>query len=95
MTSYQSELKDGAYVALVTGMLTVNGVEKEVKLDATMSGDGKVGLKATGTTKLLMTDFGVKPVTALMGTIRTGNEVTVKIDLTGVVAAAVAQLPEK
>lgn len=30
-----------------------------------------------GTQKLLMTDYGIDPPTALMGTMRTGNEITV------------------
>jgi polyisoprenoid-binding protein YceI len=73
-------------------LLTVNGVEKPVMLDATISGE-PIALRAVGTTKFRMTDFGVKPVTALMGTIRTGDEITVRFDLIGVAARSIAQLP--
>lgn len=93
MTSYSAVPSASAARATVKGLLTVNGVEKEVTLDATITGDAKSGLKAIGTTKFLMTDFGVKPVTALLGTIRTGNEVTIEFALTGSVAQAVAMLP--
>ena len=78
--------------AFVVGKLTINGVEKEITMNATMSGDA-AALKAVGSVKLKMTDFGIKPVTALMGTIRTGDEVTVKFELVGAAAKAVAALP--
>lgn len=94
MTSYAAEPKDGAFAAKVGGMLTVNGVTKDVTLLATISGE-PAALQAVGTTKFNMTDFGVKPVTALMGTIRTGNEVTIRFDLTGSAAMSIAALPRQ
>ena len=95
MKTYNATAKGDGYDAVITGILTVNGVEKEVKAEATMTTDGKGGLKAVGTSAMKMTDFGVKPVTALMGTIRTGDAITVKFDLTGVAATAIAQLPRE
>jgi polyisoprenoid-binding protein YceI len=79
--------------AVITGDLTVNGVTRPVQATATMTPAGENGLKAVGSTALKMTDFGIKPVTALLGTIRTGDAITVKFDLTGVAATAIAQLP--
>jgi hypothetical protein len=38
-------------------------------------------VKAEGELPLLMTDFGVKPPTALLGTLRTDNKITVKFSL--------------
>ena len=95
MKTYQATPKGDAYEAVITGLLTVNGVEKELKAEATMTQDGKGGLKAVGSAAMKMTDFGVKPVTALMGTIRTGDAITVRFDLTGVAAQAVAELPRE
>lgn len=92
LTSYAAEPRAGAYAAKVGGMLKVNGIEKPVVLEATLSGEPGA-LQAVGTTKFRMTDFGIKPVTALMGTIRTGDEVTIKFDLTGAAAKSIAQLP--
>ena len=92
LTTFRSAPENGAYAAVVTGMLTINGVEKEVVMNATLSGDA-AALKASGSVTLKMTDFGIKPVTALMGTIRTGNDVTVKFELVGAAARAVAALP--
>jgi polyisoprenoid-binding protein YceI len=95
MKTYKAEPKADAFAAIVTGMLTINGVTKEIPAAATMTGDAKAGLKANGSATFKMTDFGVKPVTALMGTIRTGDQVTVKFDLTGFLAEAVAALPQE
>jgi polyisoprenoid-binding protein YceI len=95
MTRYASSADSSAYAAVIGGLLTVNGVEKEVELKATMTGDGKGTLQAVGSTSFKMTDFGVKPVTALLGTIRTGDAVTVKFELTGAAAQAVAALPQE
>jgi len=95
MKTYQATPKGDAYEAVITGLLTVNGVEKELKAEATMTQDGKGGLKAVGSAAMKMTDFGVKPVTALMGTIRTGDAITVRFDLAGVAAQAVAELPRE
>ena len=91
LTSYTAEPNAGAIAARVGGMLTVNGVERPVTLEATLTGEPGA-LQAVGTTKFKMTDFGIKPVTALMGTIRTGDEVTIKFDLTGAAARSIAQL---
>lgn len=95
MKTYSATPNGGAYDAVITGLLTVNGVEKEVKAEATMTPDGKGGLRAVGSAAMKMTDFGLKPVTALMGTIRTGDAITVKFDLAGVAAQAVAELPHE
>ena len=92
MTSYTSTPDNGAYTATVTGVLTVNGVEKEVVATATMSGDASA-LKAEGSTTFRMTEFGIKPVTALLGTIRTKDEVTIKFALVGAAAKGIAALP--
>ena len=74
------ELKDSFTVKTV-GALTVAGTERTVNMDvrATRLPDGTV--RAEGALPLLMTDFGVKPPTALLGTLRTHDRVTVKFEL--------------
>jgi len=49
----------------------------------TRDGGNATGLdiRAEGALPLLMTDFGVKPPTALLGTLRTANKITVKFSL--------------
>jgi polyisoprenoid-binding protein YceI len=71
----------GSFTLKTVGALTIAGTEKSVQMDvsATRSSDGSI--RATGALPLLMTDFGVKPPTALLGTLRTSNKVTVKFEL--------------
>jgi hypothetical protein len=38
-------------------------------------------MTGTGALKFLMTDFGIKPPVALLGTLRTKNEVEVKFEV--------------
>jgi polyisoprenoid-binding protein YceI len=79
MSSYEATAVRGgaAYDATIAGMLTINGVEKPVTVKATVVPDGKGGGRAEGSVDIRTTDYGVKPVRALMGSIRTGDRVTV------------------
>ena len=64
------------------GTLRVAGRENKVAMDvtATRMADGTV--KATGTVPIKMTDYGIKPPTAIFGRLKTGDEVKVKFELT-------------
>ena len=59
------------------GKLTIAGVTRDVTLDVqgTRNADGKYTL--IGTTPLKMTAFGIKPPTAMLNTIKTGDDVKV------------------
>ena len=76
----EGETKD-AFTLRAAGTLSVAGVENAVTMDiaATRLADGTV--KATGTVPLKMTAFAVKPPTAMLGTIRCGDEVKVKFEM--------------
>ena len=65
----------------VKGALTVAGVARPVTLVLDVRRDGSRVL-ASGELPLKMTDFGIKPPTAMMGTMRTGDAVRVKIETT-------------
>lgn len=66
-----------AFSALTKGELTVAGQTKKVEIPITalrkdggsMKGEGKVAMK--------MTDFGIKPPTALLGTLKTKDDITI------------------
>ena len=64
------------------GTLKIAGAENPVTMDvvATRLPDGTI--KAVGTVPIKMTAFGVKPPSAMFGTIKTGDEVKVKFELT-------------
>lgn len=70
-----------AFTVKSVGTLKIAGTEKTVNMDvsATKLADGSI--RADGEVPLLMTDFGVKPPTAMFGTLRTDNKVTVKFSL--------------
>jgi polyisoprenoid-binding protein YceI len=64
------------------GTLAIAGKENKLTMNivATRLPDGTV--KATGVVPIKMTDFGIKPPTAMFGTLRTGDEVKVNFALT-------------
>jgi polyisoprenoid-binding protein YceI len=62
------------------GLLTIAGVEKEVTLDLQVQRKDET-LAVTGTTALVMTDFGVTPPKAMMGMIKTDPKVQITFEL--------------
>ena len=72
------ESADGAYRA--TGWLTIAGVEKEVTLNVLVQRKAAT-LTVTGTTDLLMTDYGIAPPKAMLGMIKTNPKVEIRIEL--------------
>lgn len=68
--------KSGSYKITANGVLTIAGVSQNVIVDAL----GKVlpngDIEFTGTKKIKMTDYKVEPPTAMLGTLTTGDEVT-------------------
>jgi polyisoprenoid-binding protein YceI len=70
-----------SFTVKAVGALTIAGTEKTVNMDVTASRQADGSIRAEGTVPLLMTDFGVKPPTALLGTLRTDNKITVKFSL--------------
>src|SRR5918995_6471812 len=63
------------------GMLTIAGVEREVALTLkTQRTDAT--LTVTGDVPILMTDYGIKPPTAMLGMLKTDPKVTVSFDVT-------------
>lgn len=63
------------------GSLTVAGKSKEITMLVQWSRTPEGKLHFQGTTKLLMTDFGIDPPTMMLGVITTGDEITVRFDL--------------
>lgn len=67
---------DNTYIITANGSLTVSGVAKNIILELELTVDGDL-LKINGKKDILMTDFGIDPPKALLGTIKTGNEITI------------------
>jgi hypothetical protein len=71
--------KDAAGAFTAAGVLSVAGVERDVNLDITLGRSGQ-NLVVRGTTDILMTDFGIDPPRALLGTVRSSPNVTIKFE---------------
>lgn len=76
-----TETSDGNFTVETQGDLTISGVTKRINQTFIVKIIGKKAI-FSGKTKIDMTVFGVKPPTALMGTIKTGKEVTVDFKVT-------------
>jgi polyisoprenoid-binding protein YceI len=61
------------------GVLKIAGVEREVALDIKTQ-KNESGLLVKGTLQLLMTDYGIKPPTAMLGMLKTDPKVTVSFE---------------
>lgn len=64
-----------------TGKLTVAGSTRDIMLSVQYSQNSDGSLAFTGQKKIKMTDFNVKPPTALLGAIRSGDEITVRFKI--------------
>lgn len=81
MTEVQSIEQNGELSKIVTtGNLSIAGKTKKIKL----SGLAKVGDQITisGSKDIKMTDYDIEPPTAMFGTIKTGNDLTINYSIT-------------
>ncbi|THD69197.1 YceI family protein [Robertkochia marina] len=76
-----SEAGSGIYKVKATGNLTISGVTKATDLVFTLKKTAS-GVILSGEKTLDMTTFDIEPPSALMGTIKTGKEVTLKFNTT-------------
>ena len=77
------------------GSLNIGGKENQLAMDvtATRMPDGTVVAK--GTVPIKMTDYGIKPPTALFGRLKTGDEVKVNFELSIGAKAIASALEQK
>jgi len=66
-----------SFAAVTTGELTVAGQTKKVAIPVSALRSVGGAMKGEGTVSLKMTDFGIKPPVALLGTLRTKDEISV------------------
>lgn len=73
---------DGWFSTNTTGRLTIAGTTQTVQM--VVKGKALDGghFRFTGQQVLKMTDFGVDPPTAMLGTLKTGDQITVHFDVT-------------
>ncbi|MBE2186815.1 MAG: YceI family protein [Rhodothermales bacterium] len=63
------------------GQLTINGTTKPVAIRAEAQAADGGGFRLTGSVPVVMSQFGITPPVAMMGTMRTGDRVTVSFDV--------------
>ncbi|HCV80275.1 YceI family protein [Zunongwangia profunda] len=63
----------------IKGHLIINGKSKTVSIPVSTKKSGQ-NIEISGKYKINMTHYGVEPPTALMGTIKTGEEVTINFN---------------
>ena len=63
----------------IKGHLIINGKSKTVSIPVSTKKSGE-SIEISGKYKINMTHYGVEPPTALMGTIKTGEEVTINFN---------------
>lgn len=73
------KIDDATFEMRVEGKLTICGVTKLKTIDFLLTKVGKE-LNATGSCMVKMTDFKVEPPTALLGTIKTGDDIKIKFN---------------
>jgi polyisoprenoid-binding protein YceI len=75
----EANVPEGAatFTIKTRGRLTIAGVTRELVMDVQGARGADGSYVLTGTAPLKMTAFGVKPPTAMMGTIKTGDDVKV------------------
>ena len=83
-----------AFTASTQGTLTIAGAEHPVALTvkASRAADGVVS--ATGAQTIKISDFGIKPPTFFLGTLRVGNELKVKFTVNATSAAVASAISE-
>ena len=82
-SSNSSSIKPNGNGFILTskGKLTISGVSKDVELVAHGKINADKSISFTGAHTLKMTDYKVQPPTAVFGTIKTGDGITVKYNL--------------
>lgn len=93
LTSYEvdEELPAADSVSVNSeGELTVAGKTRRVDIQVNGTHDNAGGLRGNAGARFLMTDFGIKPPTALLGAIRTKNALEVRVEIRATASVVVA-----
>lgn len=81
LSSYDLARAGSGVAVTMSGTLTLGGVEKPITLRAEAL-PGEAGmLRVTGSKEIRMTEFGLKPPTLMLGTLKVADAVNVRFDL--------------
>jgi hypothetical protein len=74
--------QNGQFTVKSSGNLTIAGVTKAVALTAACNEGANGTVTCSGKDVLLMSDYQIKPPTYMLGTLRTGNKLTIDFTMT-------------
>lgn len=80
LEKYQAKAAGDSMLVTLTGKLSVAGKDQPHAMTVSLRPEA-AGLRLKGHTELTMTQFGIKPPTMMLGTLRTHDDVVVLIDL--------------
>ena len=69
------------YTISAKGTLSMAGQTREISLTVTAQTDSSGAITFKGTKALKMSDFGISPPTAMLGTLKTGDDITLDFTL--------------
>ena len=81
VTSYDVAKGASGVAGTLNGQLTLGGQTKPITVKAAGAAGPDGTLHITGTHELAMTEFGLKPPTLMLGTMKVGDKVKVSFDL--------------
>lgn len=81
LSSYDVAKGGAGVTGTLKGQLTLNGQTKPIAVSAVGSAGPDGTLHVTGTHELVMTEYGIKPPSLMMGTMKVGPKVKVSFDL--------------
>ena len=74
--------RNGTFPINVQGRLTMHGTTRSVAITAQGKSLGGNRFQVTGSVPVTMSDYGIDPPTAMLGTMRTGDRATVRFNVT-------------
>ena len=73
------KIDEDSYEVELIGTMKICGISKQVPINFLLT-RANDGLNITGSCLMKMTDFNIEPPTALLGTIKTGDEISIKFN---------------
>ncbi len=80
-TGTVSAINGTDFLVKTSGKLTIAGATLDAQVDATCKVNADKSITVMGSKKISMKEFSMAPPTFMLGTIKTGNDVTLKFDL--------------
>jgi polyisoprenoid-binding protein YceI len=74
--------RNGTFPINVRGQLTMHGTTRSVPITAQAKSLGGKRFQVTGSVPVTMSQYGIDPPRAMMGTMRTGDQTTVRFNVT-------------